>query len=141
MDQRCGFRFLSSSSNIQPCPHQIAHVFAQFLLTNAYPRGANDKTSGRHIFVAADQLDQFSEPLPLAVRLNLSRDAHVFHGRHVDEKSSRQGNVRRDSRALLGNWLFGYLNENLLTFAQQISNGGLMSISAREAAILRATIG
>ena len=43
--------------------------------------------------------------------------------------------MRSDSRALLGDWLFCDLNQDLLTFTQQIGDRRLMSLATRLSAI------
>ena len=55
----------------------------------------------------------------------------MFDGRHVDEKTSRQRDVRRNARAFFGNGLFRDLNEYLLTFAPEIRDRRLMSLASR----------
>ena len=75
------------------------------------------KAARRNIFAATNQRNQFAQPLAFAVRLDLSRNADMLHGRHVNQKPARQGDVRSDARALLGNWLFGDLDEYLLSLA------------------------
>jgi hypothetical protein len=55
----------------------------------------------------------------------------VFHGWHVDEETPGERNVRSNARALFGNWLLCDLDQNLLPFAQQVSNGRLVSLAPR----------
>src|SRR5271166_5239594 len=58
--------------------------------------------------------------------------------RHEDQKAARKGDVRSDARALLGDRLFGDLNQNLLTRFQQITDdwqiGGLRRAARHSAA-------
>src|SRR5689334_2382815 len=51
--------------------------------------------------------------------------------RHVNEKTSRQGDVRRDARAFLRNRLFRNLDEYFLVFAQQVGDRRLVTLAAR----------
>ena len=51
--------------------------------------------------------------------------------RHIHQIPARKRNVRRDPRAFLTERLFGNLNQNLLSFAQQIRDGRLMTIPRR----------
>ena len=55
----------------------------------------------------------------------------MFDGRHVDQKSSRQCDVRSDARAFLGDRFFCDLDQYLLTFAQQVGNRRLVSLAPR----------
>ena len=69
--------------------------------------------------------------MPFVVRLDLSRDTNVLDGRHVDQETSGQRDVRRDARAFLGDRLFGDLDQYLLAFTEQVRDCGLMTIAAR----------
>ena len=57
----------------------------------------------------------------------------MLDGRHVDQKASRQRDVRRDARAFLGDRFFRDLDQDLLAFAQQIGNRRLMPFAALSA--------
>src|SRR6185369_12005111 len=89
------------------------------------------KTARRNVFFGAKRLNQLAQAMAFAVRLNLARHADVFDCRHVNEKTSRQRNVRSDARALLGNRLLRDLNEYLLTFTQQVGDRRLVSLAPR----------
>src|SRR5437868_15026259 len=62
------------------------------------------------------------QPLALFVAGDLARDADVVHGRHVHEEASRQRDVAGDARALFADGLLRDLNENFLTFFQQVGD-------------------
>src|ERR1019366_1742693 len=62
-----------------------------------------------------------------AVRLDLARDSGVVDGRHEDQEAAGKRNVRGDARALLGDGLFGDLDENFLSWLEQIADGGKIS--------------
>ena len=91
---------------------------------------------------AAQHLDQLPQTVSFAVRFDLSRNADVFDRRHVNEKTTRQRDVRSDAGALLGNRFLGDLDENLLSFIQQIRNRWLLpiSISSLRAGIIARTL-
>src|SRR5947209_1548513 len=78
--------------------------------------------------------------MPFAVRFNLARNTDVFNGWHVNQKSTRQGNMRRDPRAFLGDWLLRNLHQDLLAFIEQIGNRRLMALMTREVATAAAAI-
>src|SRR5260221_4822660 len=86
--------------------------------------GPDDKAASRLSFFDVDLLNQFAQAGAFAVRLDLARDTQMFHRRHVNQKAARQGDVRSDARAFLGDWLFGDLDQNLLAFFQEIGNRG-----------------
>ncbi len=55
----------------------------------------------------------------------------MFDCRHVNQKTSRQRDVRRDARAFLRNRFLRDLNEYFLAFTQKIGDGWLMSLASR----------
>jgi hypothetical protein len=57
----------------------------------------------------------------------------MLDGRHVDEVTARQSDVRSDARALLRDRLFGNLDDDLLTLAQKISDGRLAAVATAAA--------
>src|SRR5882724_1019740 len=54
--------------------------------------------------------------------------------RHVDQKSPRQRDMRRNTRALLCDRLLGDLDQYFLSFAQQIGDGWLLPVASLPAA-------
>ena len=64
----------------------------------------------------------------------------MFDCRHVNQKTSRQSDVRSDARAFLGDWFLRDLNQNLLAFAQQIRDRRLLLPVPAPRASLAATI-
>ena len=72
----------------------------------------------------AVRLQNALQPLALFIGRNLARDADMLDGRHVDDETARQSDVRRDARALLAERLFGDLNDDLLAFFQKVGDGG-----------------
>ena len=59
---------------------------------------------------------------PLALVLDAPRYADVIHRRHVDEEAAGQRDVARDARAFAGDRVFRDLDDDLLSFAQQIGD-------------------
>src|SRR5205814_6128090 len=59
-----------------------------------------------------------------------ARDAGMVHGRHVDEKASGQRDVTGDARALLADRFLGDLNQDFLSFFQQIADQGYVGVFA-----------
>src|SRR5215469_9271979 len=74
--------------------------------------------------VLALALNDPLQPLALLFRGDFSRNASVIHGRHVDQKSSRQSNMAGNARALLADGLFRDLHKDLLPFFQQVCDLG-----------------
>jgi hypothetical protein len=58
----------------------------------------------------------------------------MFDRRHVNQKPSRQSDVRSDARTFLGNRLLGDLHQDFLTFLQQVSDHRLVPFVPRGAA-------
>src|SRR6188474_3175069 len=54
----------------------------------------------------------------------------MFDGWHVNQKTTRQRDVRSDPRAFFGNRLFRDLDQDFLTFTQQICNRRLMTFAS-----------
>ena len=130
MHKRRRLRLLSSGTDVEPRPHKVTNVLAQISLVDADTSRAHDESTGRNVLLGANSLDQLAQTVTFRVRLNLSRYTDVFDSWHVDEESSRQGDVRRDARAFLCNRLFRDLDQYLLTFTQQIGNRRLMSLAS-----------
>src|SRR6185369_10593530 len=61
--------------------------------------------------------------------------ADVLDGRHVDQKTSRQRDVRSDARAFLRDWLLRNLDQDFLTFAQEVCDRGLITLTPRLPAV------
>ena len=62
----------------------------------------------------------------------------MFDGRHVNQITARERDVRSNARALLGNRLFGNLHQNLLAFAQEIGDCRLRALAPCGAAVATA---
>src|SRR5579872_7154530 len=60
----------------------------------------------------------------------------MLESRHVDHVAPRQRDVRCDARALWAERLLGDLNDDFLAFFQQVADGGLALIGARNSAFL-----
>src|SRR4051812_16339882 len=120
MRHRGGFGLLGSLADVEPGANEITRVFAQGLFADADAGRADDEAARRHILFGADGLYELTQADALAVGFDLARDADVLDRRHVNQITSGQGDVRSDARALLGNRLFGDLNQNLLAFAQEV---------------------
>src|SRR5206468_1798268 len=83
--------------------------------------GPHDISTGNS---GAVGLQNAFQPQAFVIARNFARHADVVHGRHVDQEAARQGDVRRDARTLLSQWLLGDLNDDLLPFLQQVADGG-----------------
>ena len=59
--------------------------------------------------------NQFAQPVTFTVRLDLARHADVFNGRHVNQETAGQGNVRSNASALFGDGFLGNLDQYFLT--------------------------
>src|SRR5947209_8699684 len=46
----------------------------------------------------------------------------MVHGRHIDQKASRQCDVTGDARPFLADWLFGNLHHDFLTLFEKVGN-------------------
>src|SRR5688500_15753990 len=55
----------------------------------------------------------------------------MLDGRHIDEETSRQRNVRGDARAFLGNRLLRDLDQYFLTFTQEVGDCRLITLAPR----------
>src|SRR5438105_1321105 len=58
----------------------------------------------------------------------------MFDCRHVNQIAARKRDVRSNARALLGDRLFGNLDQNLLAFAQEVGDRRLRALAPRGAA-------
>ena len=119
IDQRRGLAIFSASANLVPQAFEEANVGAQFLLVRALSCGANNKSA---VTIFALALNDPLQPLPFFIRCDLARNTGVIDRRHVNEKTSRQGNVAGDARALFANRFFGDLHQNFLALLQKISD-------------------
>ncbi len=111
IDQRRGLGRVGALLDLVPQVEQEAQVGAQLFFRRALGRGANDESAGGF---AALVHQNALEPLALFVGGDFAADADVRDGGHEDQEAARQGDVRGDARALLGDGLLGDLNQNLL---------------------------
>src|SRR5713226_9946908 len=84
-------------------------------------RRSRDKAAARALAVTKRSHDSL-QPDSLSVIRYFARHADVIDRWHVDDEASRQGDVRSDARALLGDRLLGDLNENLLAFMKKVAD-------------------
>src|SRR5262249_24240995 len=138
MHNRRGFCFLRVLAHVVPCTHQVTNSLSQFSFTDANSCRTHDEASRRHVFFGTQGLNYFAQTMTLAVGLDLARNPNVLNGRHVNEESAWQGNVRGDPCAFFGDWLLRDLHQDFLTFIKQISDRRLMSFVAGERAAARA---
>ena len=75
------------------------------------------------LVVLESELGDALQAEALLVAGDLTRDADVIDGRHVNQEAARQGDVRSDARAFFRDWLFGNLDQNFLAFLQQVADG------------------
>src|SRR6266536_872468 len=59
----------------------------------------------------------------------------MLYGRHIDQKSTGQVDVRSDAVTLFGNRFLRDLDHYLLSFAQEIRNRGLLEIPATRSSL------
>ena len=117
-------------ADVLPQVVEELHVAGDFFFGAAFGGGAGDESAHRTRPFA---LQNALQAQALFVARDLARDAHVFERRHVDHVAARQRDVRGDARALLAERLLGDLNDDFLAFLQQIGDGGLALIGARDA--------
>src|SRR6185437_1824495 len=67
-------------------------------------------------------LNNSLQPLALFFRSNFARHTSVVHGRHVNQKTSRQRDVAGDASAFFTDGFLGDLYKNFLAFLQKISD-------------------
>src|SRR5580765_3566126 len=125
------FRFFRIATDFEPRSYQVTHVFPQIFFAYAHTRCADDKTTRRNVFFSSNCLYQFTQSMTLVVRLNLARHPNVLNGRHVNKKTTGQRDVRGNPGAFLSDWLLGNLNQDLLTFTQQVGDCRLISVTPR----------
>ena len=126
IDQGRGLGFVRALLDLGPQIQQHAQVGAEFLFGCALGRGPHDESAGG--FAALVDKNPF-QALSFFIRRNLAAHSDVRDRGHEDQKAARQGDMRSNARALLGDRLLGNLNQNLLARFQQIADdrqvGGL----------------
>src|ERR1043166_1529068 len=130
MNQGRRFRFLRALAQVLPGAQQILGIRSQIFFGRAHTRRAHDKTACRRLLVRMNLLNQLSESCALVIRINFARHSQMLNRWHVNQKAPRERDVRRNARAFLSDWLLGNLNQNLLAFAQKISDGGLATLAS-----------
>src|SRR5580698_2906485 len=131
MQQKRSRPLFSLLPDIQPKIEKEGHVGREIFFALALARRAHDETAR---YSGGMDLQDALQAQTLIVARDLARDAGVFQRRHVNHVSAGQRDMRCDARALLPQWLFGDLDNDLLTFLQQLCNG-------RKRRPLRATVG
>ncbi len=134
MDERRRLSLLGVSANVLPRAQQIASIGAQISLGGADAGRADDKAAHWRSFFSVNFLNQLAQSRSLAVGIDFARDAEMFDGRHVNQITARERDVRSNARALLGDRLFGNLHQNLLAFAQEVGDRRLRALAPRGAA-------
>ena len=124
-----GFDFSAAARMSSQVLDQVTHVFAQIRFAYAHAGSSHDETARRNILFRSQHLDKLAQTVSFAVGFDLARDPHMFDGGHVDQKTTRQRDVRSDAGAFLGNRFFGNLDKNFLSFIKQIRNRWLLPIS------------
>ena len=119
INQRRRFAVLGAVLDLGPQVLEEANVGAKLVFLDVGRRRAHDKTAQPVLALAGDDALQ---PLALFFGVDLARHAHVIDGRHVHQEPSRKRNVTGDARSLLGDGFLGDLNQDLLTFLQQVGN-------------------
>src|SRR5205085_11309862 len=104
MRHRRRLRAVGLLANIGPGSQQVTHIVVQLLLGVAGAGGARDEAA-RAALALAQTADNALQANALLIAGNLARHADVIDRRHVNQIAARQGDVRGDARALLGNRL------------------------------------
>ena len=137
INQRRRLAVFSARANFVPQAFQETDVGPKLLFVRALSGGTHDE-SAVTVFTLA--LDDSLQPQALFVGSDLTRDASVIHGRHVHQKTSRQGDMAGDARALLADRLFGDLYQDFLAFLQQVGDQRqVLRLSAAETAATSST--
>jgi len=97
------------------------HVALQLFFAFVFSGGAADEAAWDAL---AMRLQNALQALAFFIGRDLSGYADVFDGRHVDDEASRQRDVGRDARAFLAEGFFGDLDDDFLTFFEEVGNGG-----------------
>ena len=119
IDQRRAFAVVGAGLDLGPQTFQEANIGAQLFFGCALRGGADDE-SAVAVFALAD--DDALQPLALFFGSNLARHAGVIDRRHVDQEAAGQGDVAGDAGALFADGFFGDLNQNFLTFFEQVGD-------------------
>ena len=77
----------------------------------------------------AELANDAAQPCALFARLDFPGHADVVHRRHEDEEAPRHRNVRGQPRSLRAERLLDDLDEDFLSFLQQVFDFGLGSIA------------
>src|SRR5579875_229375 len=126
VDKRRRLRLIGALLDLVPQVHEKAQICAQLFFRSSLGRGTDNESAGSvAAFVHQDAL----EPIALLVGGNLAAYAYVADRGHKDQEPSGQRDVAGDASALLGNRLFGNLDQNFLAGLQQVGDhrqvGGL----------------
>src|ERR1017187_1913681 len=119
INERWRLRGVRPLLDVIPEIHQEPQVSAKVFFRGALGSSAHDESAGGLTAL----VHQYPlEALALFVGGNLAADADVRDSGHENQKASGQRDVRGDARALLGDWLLGNLDQDLLARLQQIAD-------------------
>src|SRR6267142_1265397 len=75
--------------------------------------------------------------MTFSVRLDFARHTDMLHRRHINEEPAWQRDVGSYPRTFLGDRFLRYLDQDFLSFFQQVGNGWLMAFTPRDVATAR----
>ena len=119
MEQHRRRLLLGLLPDVQPQVVEERHVAGDLFFGAAFARRAHNEAARDP---GAVRLQNPLQAQALFVARDLARDADVLERRHVDHEAARQGDVRRDARALLAERLLRDLDDDFLAFLQQVAD-------------------
>src|SRR5262249_19600675 len=121
VEGRAGGRLREPPLDLVPEPHQEVHVGRELLLALPLPDRANDEPAAARW---PQLLQEPPQPVALGEILDAARPPDVVDLRHVDEITPGQADERGDPGPLGAERLLGDLDEDLLTLAEHVLDGG-----------------
>jgi hypothetical protein len=117
-------RFLRPAFDLLPEVREVLQI-AEEVLFVVFLAGRTDDEAA--LSVRTDALENLLEARALLFVFDSPRDTDVRNRRHVDEVSARKGDVAGDACAFAGDGVLGDLHHDLLPFAEQVRDGGLVA--------------
>ena len=102
--------------HVTPERHEQLHIALEFVIIDALADGADDEA--RALWAAT--VHDFLEATTLAIRCDAARDADVRDRRHEDGVATGDGDLAGQARALGSHGLLGDLDDDLLTFLEDV---------------------
>src|SRR5262245_1501220 len=121
MGDRRRFGALGAAADVGPGADEILHILSQFI-HRASIGGSADDEAASHVRLSAQLVKDALQTLLLFIGPYFAGDANVFDSRQKNDITAGKSDVRGNARTFLPDRLFRDLDNDFLTFAQEVGD-------------------